>query len=144
MSYTVICGAVPHISAEFYTFPTGCRISGGGLTRRENLVHIPFVDGTKDIGDGTLEGGDVTVSGRIWAASGAAAIELVERMERKLLEHAGVFYVWQYWVGETPWCYRVHGCKSVVHEMPEGPGGKWIDITCVFSRGPDPSMVAGA
>ena len=144
MSYTIECGAIPHISMSFYTFPTGCRISGGALTRRENLVHIPYVDGTKDTGDGTLEGGDVVVSGRIWAADGAAAIALVKTMEHDLLEHAGAFYVWQQWVGEIPSCYPVHGCKSVSHNMPEGPGGKWIDIECVFSRGPDPAMQTGA
>ena len=144
MSYTIECGAIPHISMSFYTFPTGCRISGGALTRRENLVHIPYVDGTKDTGDGKLDGGDVVVSGRIWAASGTAAIALVQTMEFKLLEHAGAFYVWQYWVGVTPWCYRVHGCKSVSHTKVEGTGGLWIDITCVFSRGPDPAMEYGA
>ena len=143
MSYTVKCSAAPITAIAFYTFPTGCRISAGALTRRESLVHIPFADGTKDTGDGTLEGGDVTVSGRIWAASGAAAIAVIHVMENNLLAHAGAFYVGQYWAGETPRFYPVHSCKSVAHTTVEGTGGLWIDITCVFSRGPDPAMVTG-
>lgn len=144
MSYTVKCSHAPIVAVAFYTFPTGCRISGGALSRRENLVHVPFVPGTKDVGDGTLEGGDVVVSGRIWAATGAAAIAVILTMEHDLAEHDGAFYVCQSWPGMTPRFYPVHGCKSVAHEMPDGPGGKWIDITCVFSRGPDPAMVTGA
>ena len=139
--YTVMCCAIASTAYDFYIFPTGCRVAGGTLARRENLVHIPFVDGTKDTGDGTLEGGDVTVSGRIWAADGPAAIALIELMEFKLLEHSSAFFVCQAYVGVIPKFYPVHGCKSVAHTMPDGPGGKWIDIACVFSRGPDPAMV---
>ena len=141
MIYTVKCCALPNIATVFYPFPTGCRVGGGALTRRENLVHIPFADGTKDIGDGTLEGGDVTVEGRIWASSGQAAIALVATMENTLYGFGAPFYICQDY-GSGYKFYPVHGCKSVSHTIPDGPGGVWIDIACVFSRGPDPAMIA--
>jgi len=142
MSYTVKCCAATNLGSAFYTFPTGCRVSGGSLTRREKLVHIPYADGTKDTADGTLEGGDVTVSGRIWGATGPpATIDLVRIMEVQLLEQGAAFYVCQEYSGVAKY-YPVHGCKSVAHTLVDGPGGRWIDISCVFSRGPDPAMVA--
>ena len=139
MSYTVQCCSATNLGSEFYTFPTGCRVSGGSLTRRENLVHIPYADGTKDTADGTLEGGDVTVSGRIWGADATVTISWVLIMEAVLLERSSAFYVCQEYSGAAKY-YPVHGCKSVAHTLVEGAGGIWIDISCVFSRGPDPAM----
>ncbi|MCK4681011.1 hypothetical protein KAT82_07770 [bacterium] len=144
MSYTVECAEVPHISMTFYTFPTGCRVGGGSLTRRSKLVTVPYAHGQKETADGKLGGGDVHVTGRIWASSGSAAITLVATMEDALLEHAAAFYVWEHWIGETPCCYPVHCCKSVAHNIPDGPGGLWIDIDCTFPRGPNPAMQLGA
>ena len=143
MLYEVLCSNVAIGGVAFYTFPTGCRVSAGSLTRRENLVHIPHAPGTKDIGDGTLEGGDVTVEGRIWAATAPAAAALIHTMEDTLLGHASAFYVGQSYGSDNTEFYPVHGCKSVAHNIPDGPGGKWIDVACVFSRGPDPAMVTG-
>ena len=139
MSYTVRCCLTTNVVTTFYIFPTGCRVSGGSLTRRSKLVAIPYADGEKETADGKLDGGDISVSGRIWASSGEAAIALVATME-ELPEHAGAFYLLQYY-GSAPKLYPVHCCKSVAHTMVDGAGGLWIDIDCVFARGPDPAMV---
>ena len=140
MSYTVKCCATSTIGSAFYSFPTGCRVSGGSLTRRTNLVVIPYADGTKDTGDGKLGTGDTTVGGRIWAASGQATITLVKTMEAALLKYASAFFVVQDY-GSSQKYYPVHCCTSVAHTMVDGAGGIWIDIDCVFARGPDPEMV---
>ena len=138
--YTVRCCAAATIGSAFYSFPLGCRISGASLTRRENLVVIPYADGTKDIGDGKLGTGEVSVGGRIWAATGDAAIALVDGMEASLFGAACPFYVCQDY-GSNQRFYRVHGCKSAAHTLVEGSGGMWIDIACTFSRGPIPSLM---
>ena len=138
--YTVRACATASTTTEFYEFPLGCRVTGGTLTRRENLVHIPYADGTKDTGDGKLDGGDVTVGGRIWASSGQAAIALIDTMETALFGYSIHFYICQdYGSGEK--FYKVHGCKSISHTLAEGTGGLWIDVECTFSRGPDPAMI---
>ena len=140
MSYTVKCGVTAGGGAPFYTFPTGCRVSGGSMTRRCNPVHIPFAEGTKDTADGKRDTGDVTVSGRIFAANGAAAIALIDTME-SILTASAAFYVWAHWTTGTAKSYPVHCCKSVSHTTVEGTGGIWIDIECVFARGPDTDMI---
>ena len=140
MSYRVKACATPSHATEFYTFGVGCRVSGGSLERRENLVHIPFADGTKDIGDGTLGAGTVTVSGRLWASTGPAALALIDTMETTLLGHDTDFYIGPDY-GSPDKFYPVHGCRSITHTMVEGTGGLWIDIECVFSRGPEPAMI---
>ena len=141
MSYTVRASLNNSIPMVFYSFPTGCRVSGGSLTRRSKLVTIPYADGQKETADGKLDGGDVTVSGRIWASSGEAAIVLIETMESALLGHLGAFYIIQDYGAPGGTFYPVHCCKSVAHTLVDGPGGLWIDIDCVFPRGPDPAML---
>jgi len=140
MSYTVKCTWSAGGGVTLYTFPAGCRVSGGSITRRTNLVAIPYADGEKDTADGKLSGGDVTVSGRIWASSGAAAIAIVAAMET-LVTATAPFYVWADWDSGSPTSYPVTCCKSVAHTTVEGTGGLWIDVNCVFARGPDPAMV---
>ena len=139
MIYEVRACATASTTTGFYEFPRGCRVIGGSLTRRENLVHIPFADGTKDIGDGKLEGGVVTVGGRISASTGQAAIALIDEMETALFGWSIHFYICQDY-GSGPKFYKVHGCKSILHTLVDGPGGVWIDVECAFSRGPDPAM----
>ncbi len=139
--YVVKCAYSAGGAGLIYTFPTGCRVSGGSVTRRTNLVAIPYADGTKDTSDGKLDTGDVTVSGRIYAANGAATIALIDTMEHQLLTTTTAFFVMADWAAGTTKSYPVHCCKSVSHTQVEGTAGIWIDIECVFARGPDPDMV---
>lgn len=140
MSYEVKCCSMADVTQEFYTFPLGCRVSGGTVTRRENLVHIPFADGTKDSSDGKLDTGSVTVSGRISGASGALALVIIDVMEGALFDLADAFFICQDY-GSYRRFYPVHSCKSMAHTLVEGTGGLWIDIECTFSRGPVPEIV---
>ena len=80
------------------------------------------------------------MSGRIYAANGAATIALINSME-DLLTITAAFFVWADWTTGTEKCYPVHCCKSVSHTTVEGTGGIWIDIECVFARGPDTDMI---
>lgn len=140
MIYTVRCCATSTIGSSFYAFPTGCRITGASLTRRENLVVVPFADGTKDVSDGKLDTGEVAVGGRLWAATGQAAIAVIDDMEASLFGASRPFYICQDY-GSSQRFYRVHGCKSIAHTLVDGSGGMWIDIECAFSRGPVPSLM---
>lgn len=138
--YTVRACATASTTTEFYEFPLGCRITGASLTRREHLVVIPFAAGTKDTSDGKLDTGEVAVGGRLWAATGQAAIALVDTMEALLFGASRPFYICQDY-GSNQRYYRVHGCKSIAHTLVDGSGGMWIDIECAFSRGPVPSLM---
>ena len=134
--FYVRCGTVPH-ATPFYTFPANCRIKGRVIGRRTSEVEIPNADGVKDIGDGMVSKGTLSVTGRFWADSAEDAEDLCAAMEQALIgrdNEEGGFYVWTDRGSGTPPAYPVTGCKTVGTTVVDAVGEIWIDVSVTFTR----------